>query len=423
MEKKTVQKQPAEEATKASAPREGLADLAPLVVGFALVVLAALLFSLRDRLSPVLLALALVLVLYPYRRFAAVRVTLGVVVLLLVLEFLRSASSVLMPFVLSVAFAYLFDPLVDAFEARRVPRTVVILGIDLVVLGGIVFSLIVLIPKLAAEVAQVFQQIIQQAPAVQRWFQEDLTAYLSRYGFDVSRLTEGVLAGLPDKLQELLQAFLSGLLSASSSLSSVLGQFLNLVLVPFITFYLLRDWDKLRHDVKVLFIPVDKQAAASSLWHRVDDILSGFVRGQLTVCVLVGALTAGALLLLGIRYWLALGILAGALNIVPYVGLAVTLLVAVLVGLFSPNPGWTVLKIVLAIEAVQVLESTVLTPRIVGNRVGLHPAWVILAVLVFANYLGVLGLFLAVPITAVTKELLLDALRKKRRQEAEAQAC
>ena len=413
----------AEQTTQVSTRDRQLADLAPLVVGFALVVLAGLLFSLRDRLSPALLALALVLVLYPYRRFAAVRVTLGVVVILLTLEFLRSASNILMPFVLSLAFAYVFDPLVDIFEAKRVPRTVVILAIDLVVLGGIIFSLIVLIPKVVAEIAQVFQQIVHQAPAVQRWFQEDLTAYLSRYGLDISRLTEGVLEGLPDRLQGLLQAFLNGLLSASSSLSAVLGQFLNLVLVPFITFYLLRDWDKLRHDVKSLFIPVDKQPAASQLWHRVDEILSGFVRGQLTVCLLVGILTAGGLLLLGIRYWLALGILAGALNIVPYVGLAITLLVAVLVGVFSPDPAWTVLKIVLAIEVVQILESTVLTPRIVGDRVGLHPAWVILSVLLFANYLGVLGLFIAVPLTAVGKELLLEALRKKRQREAEAQAC
>ena len=137
--------------------------------------------------------------------------------------------------------------------------------------------------------------------------------------------------------------------------------------------------------------------------NNVDEILSGYIRGQLMVCLAVAVLTGTALSILGIPYALILGIVAGVLNLVPYIGLAITLGIGLLVGIFSPSPLITCIKIVVVIEAVQILEGAVLSPRIVGEKVGLHPVWVMLSILVFSHFWGFVGLLVAVPFAAVIK--------------------
>jgi len=408
-----------EETRPTKSSRDG-PDLVALVVGLALLAAAGLLFTLRESTSPFLLGLALILLIYPYRRTRAGRVALLVAGVVFVAQFVAIIQGILFPFALSLGFAYLLDPLVDVFERRGLSRTLTILVLDVLVLGGIVFALVVLIPRLISEVGQVIEQIVRQAPAVENWYRQEVIPYLDRLGLDTSRLTRDVVGALPDRLQGLLRAFLSGILNASTGLSNLLGQLLTLILVPFLTFYLLRDFDRIRHQTKELLIPVPRQEEASRLWRKMDRILSGFIRGQLIVCVIVGVLTGVGLFLVGVRYSLALGILAGALNIVPYVGITITLIVAVLIGLFSASPWIAALKAVLVIEAVQVVEGAVLSPRIVGDRVGLHPVWVILAVLLFSKFMGVVGLLIAVPVTAVAKELIVDYLEAKRAAERDA---
>lgn len=401
-----------------SAARDG--DLLALAVGLALLAAGFLLYQVRQSVSPALLGLAIVLLLYPYRRFAAVRTGLAVLATVFLVQFVAATQTILFPFILSLGFAYLLDPLVDVFERRRVPRTVTILLLDVFVLGGIVFALVILIPRLISEIGQVIEQIVRQAPAVEKWYHDSVIPYLARLGVDTERITRQVVGTLPGRVQGLLQAFLSTILNASAGLSNLLGQLVTLILVPFLTFYMLRDFDRIRHQARVLLVPVPHQERARALWQRVDRILSGFVRGQLMVCLLVGILTGLGLFAVGVRYSLALGILAGLLNIVPYVGITVTLIVAVMISLFGPNPVVAAIKAIVVIEAVQVIESTVLSPRIVGDRVWLHPVWVILAVLLFSKYLGVLGLLIAVPVAAVVKELIVEALEARRAAERDA---
>ncbi len=418
----SLARHPADGRPRGERPKLMDRDLFFLPAGLVLLASAALLYRLRDSVSPAWLGLAILLLLYPYRGIPAVRIALGTIGLVFLLQLLSSLKAVLFPFVLSLGIAYLLDPLVASLARRGFPRTVTILVLDLLVLGSIVASLVILIPKLVAEVGTAAEQILAQAPAFQTWFTSKAIPFLSRFGLDAARLSQDLLGSLPARFEGLLRTILNGLISAGTGLSNLLGQLLTLVLVPFLTFYLLRDFQSIRHQVRTLLIPVHLQRPARDVWSRIDRILSGFFRGQLLVCLLVGVLTGLGLFVVGVRYSLALGILAGSLNIIPYVGITVTLLVAVLIGLFSPSPAMAILKAVLVIESVQVLEGSVLSPRIVGQRVGLHPAWVMLAVVVFSRFLGVIGLFLAVPVTAILKELAMEYFQARRAAERERDA-
>jgi len=184
--------------------------------------------------------------------------------------------------------------------------------------------------------------------------------------------------------------------------SAAFGQLLNLVLVPFLFFYILKDIDRIKSALRRLLVTRDGWLSLENIG-RIDNILSGYIRGQLMVCLVVAVLTGTALSVLGIPYALILGLVAGVLNLVPYIGLAITLVLGLLVGIFSPSPLITCIKIVVVIEAVQILEGAVLSPRIVGEKVGLHPVWVMLSILIFSHFWGFVGLLIAVPFAAIIK--------------------
>ncbi|MDZ7372816.1 MAG: AI-2E family transporter [candidate division KSB1 bacterium] len=409
-----------EKALTRSQARSARHEFLALVVGLVLIAVGAALYRLRESISPALLALAAWVLLYPYRRVQGVRLALWAISLVFCVQLVVVLKTVLFPFVLSLGLAYLLDPLVGILARRGLPRTLTILLLDALALGAIVAVVALLIPKLLAEVGSLVEQMVSQAPALQEWYTNQVGPYLSRFGLDSSRLVQELIGSLPQRSQGLLRVLFNGLVSAGTGLSNLLGQLLTLVLVPFVTFYLLRDFEKVRQGTKELLVPARHRPAAVAIYRRIDRVVSGFVRGQLLVCLLVGSLTALGLFVAGIRYSLALGILAGVLNLVPYVGITVTLIVAVLIGLFDPYPWSTVLKTILVIEGVQIVESTVLSPRIVGNRVGLHPVWVMLAVIVFSRLMGVVGLFVAVPVAAVLKELALDYLRARQVEGSDA---
>jgi predicted PurR-regulated permease PerM len=372
-----------------------------LIIGAA-VLLAVLLYVFRDVLSPPVAGAILIMFLLPLPSHPIKRSLIILTVFLFALWFALQTATILMPFIISLVLAYLFDPVVDRMEKIRLPRTFSVLIIVLLVVGLFTMASIFLIPQIIRELKELIDQSIIYSNKLAEWVQEDGLAFLQRFGTDNEKLKEIATNELPARLQQVLVAFFRGALNFTSALSAAFGQLLNLVLIPFLFFYLLKDIDRLKHWFRGLFVSRDGWLSEASL-EKVDSVLSGYIRGQLIVCLVVGVVTGVALSVLGIRYALILGIVAGVLNLVPYIGLAITLVLGLLVGVFSPSPWITCIKIVVVIEAVQIIEGAVLSPRIVGERVGLHPVLVMFAILIFSHFWGFVGLLVAVPLAAIIK--------------------
>ncbi|MDZ7392455.1 MAG: AI-2E family transporter [candidate division KSB1 bacterium] len=376
-----------------------------LLVVSASLLMGALLFAVRSHLSPLVVAVAVVALLFPFRRQPVARHLLVVLLLLFVLWLVHELRDVLFPFGVSLLLAYLANPLVDRLARWRIPRLLSVTLLILTFIGLVVLALVLLVPRIAREVSDMVQASVQFAGVLRSWLDTDFLPLLARLGVDSSQLQSQFVPAIADQAQGLLKFIFQNLLQLTARLSTMLGQLLNLVLIPFLTFFLLKDYDKLKASVRRM-VPERHKARVVTVVHAVDTVLAGFFRGELLVCLIVGTLTAVLLTIFGAPYALLLGLLAGILNLVPYVGLAITMAVGVLVGLLSPHPVLTTIKIVVLIESVQIVEGSFLSPKIVGERVGLHPAWVMFAILAFSKLWGLLGLVIAVPSAAVVAALL-----------------
>jgi len=195
-----------------------------------------------------------------------------------------------------------------------------------------------------------------------------------------------------------------------------LGQILNVILIPILTFYFLKDFNRIQEWMLNMVPRKYRSSCYFYLW-RTNRILGGYIRGQLIVCTIVGVLTGLGLAVFGIPFAILLGVMTGLLNVIPYIGLYVSLGLALLTSLFTAHPLVAALKIAGVFLVVQSLEGYVIAPKIVGERVGLHPLAVIFSVLVFSRFLGFWGLIIGVPTAALIKFLLDEAKRRQRWKE------
>ena len=304
-------------------------------------------------------------------------------------------APILTPFLLAAALAYLCDPLVDRLAARRIPRS---LGTSLVLLGlllGFGLLLLILAPLIQAQT----RLLMAQLPAVLEWGQHSLLPWLqTRLGIDLAQDQARIIDWLKAHLGELgqLTAYLPKL--AGGGLA-VLGFFVNLLLVPVVTFYLLRDWDRILAHLTG-WIPARFRAKTEAIAREVDTVLSEFVRGQIAVILAMSLFYSLALWLAGLDYALAVGLVAGVLVFVPYLGVIVGVLLATLAGLAQYGELAPLIPIWAVFVLGQLIEGFWVTPRLVGERVGLHPVAVIFALMAFGQLFGFFGVLLAIPASA-----------------------
>ena len=327
------------------------------------------------------------------------------------LAFLYAVRHVLLPFVLGIAIGYLLDPVADRLERLGLPRTlaalVTLAGFFL--LGGILLGafwplfkaqflgLVAALPGLLARLEALYREVLASwAGQLQEWG-------IAASGHDLggTLLTEigGRLGGLAREL------LLSGM--------AVLNLLGLLLITPVVAFYLLKDWDRITAGVLAL-VPEDRRARWLGIAGDVDRALAGFVRGQLLVMAADAVLYAAGWLAIGLPYALVLGLLAGLLAIVPFLGPLFALITALAVGFGSWGADPVMLGAVVGVFLlVQAIEGSVLSPRLVGSQVGLHPVLVLFAVFAGGELAGVLGVFLAVPVAAVALVLLRHALLRE----------
>jgi predicted PurR-regulated permease PerM len=370
-----------------------ISEVAVIVTGVALLFL--LLYIIIPVLSPFVLAAAILFLLYPVRRLPYIRRLLWLVAFFLIAWFLYSAASVLTPFIIALLLAYVLNPLVTVLEKRHVRRWTSSLLLMLIFAAMIVGTVILVVPVAVAQ----FTGLIESISALAK--DGKILDLLARSGLPVQQIQELLEKEFPAKLESILTSLLEGALGLVTGLSSILAQVLNLIIIPFVTFYLLKDFPNIVQKIKSL-IPEARRGRISAYALRIDDVLGDYFRGAVVVAIIQGILSAFILSLLGVQYALVLGIMTAFLDFIPYVGLLISLLVSCIVALLGAEPTtMRVVGVAIMYVALKLFENTVLAPKIIGSKVGVHPVLMILALFIFGHFLGFVGLLIAIPTTAV----------------------
>ncbi len=372
----------------------------------ALVLAAAALFavSVRSTISPILAYGILLLLLRP---FAGTRRHLLVVIaasILLGVWVLETMGGLLAPFILALAIAYILDPAVDVLE-KRMPRGVAIAVLVVPVIGLIAVALVVAAPVLGQQVTSLVERLPDAARTVRDWL-----AGISR--IDVPLLPEfdfldpeRLRALLEAKQAEILEGGLGALLGVGRGLTVVLAVFGYVVLTPILVVYLLRDFDRITARAATMIPPARREVWLGFLTEY-DALLSRFLRGQVLAAAIVGILTGVGLWIVGFPYAALIGVIAGVFNLVPYLGLIASVVPVLIIALLSGAVVASLIKAGIVFAIVQFIDSAVTGPRIVGESVGLHPVWVMLALSVGSFFFGFVGLLLAMPAAVFVKLLI-----------------
>jgi predicted PurR-regulated permease PerM len=320
---------------------------------------------------------------------------LAAAILAVVLWFL---GDVLLPFVLGGAIAYCLDPVADWLERRGLSRALSVAVITiLAVVIFVVFALAV-VPTLVQQAIALFNLMPQLFGDLQAFLTERFPSLM-----DETSAARGALVGLGETIRDKGASLLE---TAVSSAASFLNVILLFVIVPVVAIYMLVDWDNMVARVDEL-LPRDHAPAIRKLANEVDRVLAGFVRGMGTVSLVLGIYYAVALWLVGLQFGLIIGVVAGMLTFIPYVGAIVGGALAIGLALFQFWGDWLWIVVVYAIfQSGQFVEGNILTPKLVGNSVGLHPVWLLLALSVFGSLFGFVGLLVAVPLAAALGVLI-----------------
>jgi len=319
---------------------------------------------------------------------------------LLILIFLRR---VFLPLILGFAVAYLFHPMVTWFEKRGRSRVTGVLVLALLLMLLLTAFFLYLVPQigdqfhlLAERYTEYKERITDQIQPLLTWVEELLAKYPDQVK-EARKQLEGslknVIPRVAAKVGDWLAQGFSGLLTGFLFL-------LNLIFVPVFAFYLLVDFPHIQQGAKELIPKPYRQVVLERL-AEVDDVLSSFVRGQLTIALILGVLNAAGLMILQVPLGLVIGLVAGLANMIPYMSIVVGLIPAALLGWVEHQSLWILVGVAAVFAATQMLEGMVLSPRILGKSVNLHPVWVLLAIIVGGSLFGFFGMLIAVPTAAV----------------------
>ena len=314
---------------------------------------------------------------------------IGFALLCLVLWLL---GSTLLPFLLGAGMAYFLDPLADRLERLGMNR---VAATSVIAISGILALAAALIFAVPALIGQI-QALVAATPD----YIANLAAFLGRRYPELFGEHSRLMRSLTD-VETMMRE--GGMTVANTVLVGALGVvqvLLLLVVSPVVAFYLLLDWDRMIANVNAM-LPREHALTIRGLARDIDTVLAGFVRGQLTVCLILGTFYAVALMAIGLQYGFLVGMLAGMLSFIPYVGSATGLVLSVGIAAiqFWGQPVWIVVTAGIFLFG-QFVEGNVLAPNLIGKSVGLHPVWLLLALSVFGTLFGFAGLLVAVPVAA-----------------------
>lgn len=314
----------------------------------------------------------------------SIRIILTLIIIMMLLVGLGFLKPILWPFALSIVLAYIFDPITsffDKFGFSRIFSSLIVVFIFLLLLFGFLATLL---PIFVSQINAVMEIVPVGL--------EILTEKLNSVGItilEIDVLKNEFIQNIKGSLGSTAQIIID-------NVSEIAQDAFFFVLVPIMLFYLLKDWESLRKTI-LKAVPPRMRVNFSELINDIDISVSGFLRGQLTVMFILGTFYSIALSILGLYYAIAIGVLTGILVFIPYVGAFIGVCIASLIGIIQYENVWSLLPIWGIFAFAQSVESVVLTPNIVGDKVGLHPVWIIFALMGGGLLFGFIGVLLAVP--------------------------
>jgi predicted PurR-regulated permease PerM len=320
-------------------------------------------------------------------------------------------APVLTPFVASALLAYIGDPLADRLQRFKMPRTLAVvivflltflmLALIVVLIGPLidkqVSALLAALPDIVAKAEQVWMPSAFELLNIEAGDDVGLGAFFERYADTVSSWSGKVL------------------LSVTKSGGALVAAVLSLFLIPIITFYLLRDWDVIISHLGAM-VPDSQRETVFKLARESDEVLGAFLRGQILVMLFLAIIYSVGLSVSGVEFALAIGVVSGLVSFVPYLGFVFGIALAGLVVALEPNPLWPMIGVIATFSIAQFIEGSLLTPKLVGDRIGLHPVIVIFAVAAGGQLFGFFGILLALPAAAVLSVIMRFAYHRYLRE-------
>ncbi len=308
-------------------------------------------------------------------------------------------QDVLFPFVAGVILAYLLNPLVTRLERLRVGRLMASLIVASAIVLVFAIAAVLFVPYVANQITDLIQALPGFVNRLQTFLTQDGAAFIERVGGpgaieDVRNALAEMRAGATDWLGSVVSWLWSGG-------EAIINAFLLVVITPIIAFYLLIDWPRMTATIDS-WLPRRYDDTIRMLWREMDHSIAGFLKGQLLVCTILGLFYAVALSLIGLDYAILIGLGAGVLTFIPYVGSLTGFLVSFAVAFVQFWPEWWMIVAVMGVFIFgQLFEGNVLAPWIVGEATGVHPVWLMFALFAFGALFGFVGLLLAVPLAGI----------------------
>ena len=309
--------------------------------------------------------------------------------------------SLLTPMIIALLIAYAFNPLVNRLQKLKMSRTFAIITLSFVLVVGLGLILLYTATVVKTEVLIFWERL----PQYMQTYEQKLRPWISQQlGWEPPQTTEELFSNLRDKLKDpnLMKPISTFLAQSLSSFITFFVNLLSLLIIPVFSFYLLSDYPSFYKRIEP-YVPLRHRSRFRAFLNDIDVALGGFIRGQLLVCVIVGALTSLGLYLVGLDLAFIIGMASGLANVVPYLGLVGGITASSLMAFLQFGDPWHPLMAVGVYALVQTIDGFFITPRIVGKKVGLSPVIIISGLIVGGNLFGFVGILLAVPAMAVLK--------------------
>lgn len=331
------------------------------------------------------------------------RLILLVMLVAFTFYFLYLVRTILPTFILAALLAYILNPIVNWLEKNHIKRTVAILLIYFTVSSMFLLSIVWGFPVIVREL----QDFIEAIPTFTEQIRMFVGGVQDRY--ERIDLPESIRQVVDETIGEVERLIVSIFRQFADGIISLFSQIFYFVIAPVLAFYLLKDWESLEKRFFRL-LPLGWREDVAKVGTEINTVMKKFIRGHLLVAIFVGALTAIGLTILGVEFALTLGIIAGVTDLIPYFGPIMGALPAVLVGLLESSS--LAIKILILMVVIQQLESNVISPKILGDSVGLHPFTIIFVVLTGGHLFGIIGILLAVPFIAICRTIVIYAYEK-----------
>lgn len=355
------------------------------------------LFLIKETVSPLLLALTIIFMLIPYRKYKGVKILLTAVGALCCLWLVDSMMSVFQPFIIGSVIAYLLNPLINKME-KHMNRTLAVAIVLFIFLGCIVLAFVLIIPEIIKSLKLVLNPDMFRN--IQLWIMDDIHPLLNNFGITDSKLMEFINIDLLQKIQKIINDILGGLLDFGIFLAGFIERVAYFFVLPFYIFYLLVDWNKMIQFFKEV-IPEQKRQKYIFRINRIDDTFNGYLRTMTIICILNGIDVSIILTIFGIKFALIIGMISGILTIIPNFGLIVSLAINIIICLLGGDPLYSTIVVVSTLCGHSMFEMGVLQPKMLGKRINVHPALLIMSIFVFASIFGFVGFIIGAPLAAI----------------------